>query len=350
VVNLALYVPLGMSGYLALRSAGTADSGTGRAGNTQRGWNVRVFLKKFRVIGPVALGMLLSAAIEMLQLYVPGRNCSALDLLNNTIGSALGVAAGMLFVRIAAGRSFGLKRPPRTDRTALALLFCWVASLLFPFFPVTSLPLYREELLRFTGSPLLQPITLLSDAACWFVAGKLIEATGLKPVTTWLGMSLFLIPAQFFIVNRQPLPADFIGAMLGVVLFSAVGAKPATARFAAACFLLLLLIRGLTPFRLTAVPHPFNWQPFGAFLAMQWQSGLRVLLEKVFYYAAPIWLLRQTGLRLRTSVLIVAALLAFIESVQIYLPGRTPEITDPLLALLIGFGFRAWPRSSKLNT
>src|SRR3954470_7000279 len=60
VVNIALYVPLGMSGFLALR--------------------------KWRIAGPVAIGILLSSSIEMLQLYTPGRDSSAIDFTNNVIG------------------------------------------------------------------------------------------------------------------------------------------------------------------------------------------------------------------------------------------------------------------------
>jgi hypothetical protein len=56
-----------------------------------------------------------------------------------------------------------------------------------------------------------------------------------------------------------------------------------------------------------------------------------------FYYGTAIWLLRAAGLRLAPSVLLVTAMLASIEIVQIHLPGRVPETTDPVLAILLGF-------------
>jgi hypothetical protein len=70
-------------------------------------------------------------------------------------------------------------------------------------------------------------------------------------------------------------------------------------------------------------------------LCFQRRSPL--LIEKVFYYGTAIWLLRAAGIRLVLSVILVAAVLASIEIVQIHLPGRTPEITDPILAVLMGF-------------
>lgn len=315
VVNVGIYVPLGMSGCLALR--------------------------KFRIAGPVAMGMCLSAGIEMLQLFVPGRNCSALDLLTNTLGSALGVACGMIFSRIAAGRTFRLNHAEQMDRSALALLFCWVGVLLFPFFPVISPYAWKASFAHFTETPVLQPVRLFSQAACWFVAGRLLSATGLQTASRWLALSLLLLLARFFIVTRQPLPADFVGALAGLALFQAIGAKSGPARLIISVgFLAILLIGGLSPYHFAAA-RTFSWRPFGAFLAMDWQAGLRVLLEKLYYYGAAVWLLREAGLRLRASVLTVAVLLAAIEIAQVWLPGRTPEITDPILALLSGIGFRA---------
>jgi hypothetical protein len=62
-----------------------------------------------------------------------------------------------------------------------------------------------------------------------------------------------------------------------------------------------------------------------------------VLIEKVSCYGTAIWLPRAAGMRLVLSVILVAAVLGSIEIARIHLPGRTPEISDPILAILIGF-------------
>lgn len=41
----------------------------------------------------------------------------------------------------------------------------------------------------------------------------------------------------------------------------------------------------------------------------------------MFYYGTAIWLLRAAGVRLVLSVILVAAVLASIEILQIHLPG-----------------------------
>lgn len=320
IVNIVLYVPLGMAGYLAFR--------------------------KHRIAGPVVLGMVLSACIEMAQLFVPGRYCSAVDLVNNTLGSALGVICGLLFEQLAGPGPISFSLRKLKDRPALALLFCWVGSLLFPLFPVMHLSTFRDEFIHFRQAPLLQAVPFISDAASWFVAGRLLLAAGVESPSAWLGVALLLVPAQFLIVTRDPVPVNFIGSIAGFILFVFAGPRAGRQKVWAGVFVVVLLIRGLAPFNLTSA-HTFHWVPFEGFLNTDWQAGLRILLEKMFYYGTAIWLLRAAGLRWRSATGIIAIVLAAIEILQTHLPGRTPEITDPLLAILAGFGLYTLSRRQK---
>ena len=75
VVNVALYVPAGLTGNLAFRKFG------------------RMWLS---VAAPVLICTVWSASIEMVQLFVPTRTTSALDLATNVIGAMIGVVAGIV--------------------------------------------------------------------------------------------------------------------------------------------------------------------------------------------------------------------------------------------------------------
>jgi VanZ family protein len=46
---------------------------------------------------------------------------------------------------------------------------------------------------------------------------------------------------------------------------------------------------------------------------------------------------------------LVAILLAVVEAIQIYLPGRTAEITDPVLAVIVGLVLMMLERQSREN-
>ena len=59
-------------------------------------------------------------------------------------------------------------------------------------------------------------------------------------------------------------------------------------------------------------------------------------LEKFFLYGAAIWLLTRAGLRLGTATLLIALTLFVTSQAERFLPGRSAEVTDAIMALLIG--------------
>jgi VanZ family protein len=318
-VNIAIYIPLGMSAYLAFR---------------------RFKSRLLETAGPVALGAVLSASVEMAQLFTPNRVCSALDLVNNILGSAVGVLAGIAFTQIADVPTTGTKLRVR-DRCALALLFCWVGALLFPFFPVLWLHIWREELSGFIHAPLLDPIPILLVAAEWFAVGRLLRAAGTRLPFQWLLALLVLVPAQFAILNHNPKPADFEGAALAAMLFLFFGRGPSADRIAAIALVCAVTLRGLAPFHFEGPPQAFVWIPFEGLLGNQWQDAIPTLLGKLFQYGASIWLLHRAGLSLPWATAIVTVILAGIEVLQTRIPGHVAEINDPLLAVMLGLGLRA---------
>jgi VanZ family protein len=314
-----IYIPLGASAYLVMR---------------------RFKSHVLVILLPVALGTLLSATIEMVQLFTPHRLCSAVDLVTNILGSALGVLAGFAFTRItdipAAGLGFRFR-----DRSAVVLLFCWVSFLLFPLYPDLWLVAWRAELFAFIHAPLMSPIPILLNAAEWFAVGRLLFAVGARSPFRWLLALLLLVPVQFGIVNHSPMPTDFAGAVLGALLFHFFGRGPSPDRLAGIALLLALTLGGLSPFRFEGPPQAFLWIPFGGLLGSEWQNSISVLLGKLFRYGGSIWLLQRAGLGIMRITVVVTVVLAGIEGLQIWIPGHVAEITDPLLALLLSLGIHA---------
>ena len=317
-MNIAIYIPLGMSAYLAFR---------------------RFKSLALEILLPVALGTLLSATMEMLQLFTPYRMCSTVDLVNNILGSAIGVLAGLVFTEIvnvpATGPGFRVR-----DRSALALLFCWVSFLLFPLFPALSLISLRAKVSALLQAPLISPVSTFLNAAEWFAVGRLLWAAGAASPFRWLLLLLLLVPAQFAIVNRNPMPADFLGAVLGVLLFQVLGKRTGADRAAAIALLLALTLRGLTPFHFAGPVQAFAWIPFAGLLVSEWQNAIPTLAGKLFQYGASIWLLYRSGLGLMQATAMVTAVLSGIEALQTRIPGHVAEITDPLIAILLCLGLR----------
>jgi len=307
-VNIAIYIPLGMSGYLAFR----------------------------RVFTPVAIGTVLSASMEMLQLYTPHRQCSSIDLVDNILGSAIGVVAGIVFTRIVDFPSTGPAFRVR-DRGAVALLFCWLGYLLFPIFPVLALGVWRTKLSAFAHAPVLDPIPTLLSAAEWIAVSRLLIAAGARRPVAWLAVLLVLLPVQFGIVNRAPLPADLEGAAIALAACFLINAD----WLAGILLLTAVALRGLAPFHFEDPARAFLWVPFGGLLENAWQNSIVILLGKLFQYGASIWLLARGRMRLFRATFLVTLVLAAIEALQTRIPGHVAEINDPLLAVMLGLGLRA---------
>jgi VanZ family protein len=319
IVNIAIYIPLGFAAHLAFRNAR---------------------LPLFRFYGPVILGTLVSASVEMAQLYTPNRDTSLLDLITNIAGAAIGTLVAMLFQGMAVARPMHAwpKRawPGPADRGALMLVFCRGAWLVFPMFPIYGHHELVRKLSVFADSPVLAPVAILSAAALWYFTGLLLIAAGMRHAPQLVALSILAIPAQFLIVDRQPEISDLLGAIAGFALFAwRSHAKPVT-KIEAWAFAAVIVIRGLAPFHFAPASAPFTWIPFGGMLEADWQFGVLVMLEKIFWYTTAVWLLASV-MRLRYAIAAVAAVLAAIEIAQVRLPGRVAESTDPILAILMGF-------------
>lgn len=250
VVNLILYMPVGMFGFLSLDHKRK---------------------KRLRWILPPLLGFVFSTCMELSQVYIASRDPSLLDVLDNTLGTIAGTILGSFL-----SASFP---------SAAVLIFYWLGSQISSLFAIVT---HRRAAPSLTASPL--------DTLTFFVAWAL---TG------------------YMIVNP-------IGRRTRLAIGIAIG------------FFALLVLRGLYPFHLKEAATPFHWAPFVAMFGAEWIYGLPVFLEKSFYYGTIIWLIRAAGLNYVQSTTIVTATLGAIEIIQRHLPNRTPEITDPLMAVILG--------------
>jgi hypothetical protein len=146
---------------------------------------------------------------------------------------------------------------------------------------------------------------------------------------------LLVLPAKLLVVGRTVNWSELSGAVLACLCSYFVSGYQRRVAVVAGLTLSLLIPRGLVPYHWSSVANPFSWIPFSGFLAADRDFGLLTFLRKCFWYGSAIWLLRTAGWRLAQAAVAVALLVGAIEVVQIHLPGRVAEITDPLLALIL---------------
>jgi VanZ family protein len=309
-LNILLYMPLGLAAYLSVARRSRALA--------------------FSIA--VLCGLALSAAMETLQVYVPGRQPSLLDITTNTIGTAAGALTALLF--LPAIESL-LERGRRSRPAAAALLLiAWGTCQLYPFFPDISHHKLHDDAAAFAHGFPLSGVELWANNAEWFAAFLAMRAVFGRLRLSWHGCAMAILGVRLFVATRTETLNEVIGAVIALALWLVIADGRRTR--AGLCFLsLAIVLRELAPFRFTADAAHFTWIPFVPTFTSEWQSAVVVLARKAFDYGAMVWLLRRAGIRYAVGAPCVAAALFVCELAQTHLPGRTPEITDSVLTLVM---------------
>jgi VanZ family protein len=318
VINVLLYVPLGVTAVLALGN---------RAGALMR------------TLLPLLLGVGLSTGIEVLQIFDRGRMASAFDVACNFAGTAAGICLVTAYSRQIEDLLERRRMEWKSAPAAFVLLLVWASVQLYPPFPVIS-----RHALMMQLRPLLDSrvgtVELLWSTTEWFTAALLVEAVFSGRVLERLGLLVLLLPARLFIPGPGLRLADLAGAGAGILLWSVLARRPQPRyRIAGALIVASLVIRGLSPFHLSRAAAAFNWIPFRNALEYPWLPGGYIMLRKAYDYGSALWIVRVNGTGYGAAAALIVPLLAAMEVVQLWLPGRTPELTDPVAAAIIALAF-----------
>jgi len=313
-INVALYLPLGIFGFLAVSPRAS---------------------RLARILTPLALALVLSSSVEMLQLFDDSRMCSASDVTSDVAGAGLGIALGALYrgrlQRILAGRAAASLLQPSG---ALLLLSCWLGYQIFPIFPAWGRTNVARRLHALGPVSAISPVDTVVVFAEWLAVACLLESLLKTKTSRPLALLFLAVPCRLIIAGRALAWSDIAGPAAAYVVWLSL--PRLYVRRAVPVLLAAALILGeLAPFHWTAA-HAFNWVPFRGFFRTVWQDGFVVLFRKSFWYGSVIWLWRAAGYSLGWTTAAAAAALLLLEWAQVYLPRRTPDISDAALAVLMG--------------
>lgn len=317
IVNVLLYLPFGVLAFLALE----------RLQNT---W-LHLFI-------PVFLACCLSTALEFIQLLDITRTSSLFDVACNTTGAALGTLAGRFYAgpvtRFVTRTEQGVRRAP----TVPLLLFClWLGYQVFPIFPsVGTFILWAKIRALFIGSSFTIS-SAISTSIEWLAAAALLRSIlPDRPARLSIFVLLLLLPARMFLIRRSITVSELTGALCASIVWCCwLERRPRAVPLLRWLIVAGLILQDLAPFHLSRTPQAFSWLPFAGFLYSIPDWGAVMLLKKSFWYGAAVWTFHEAGRGYLRPALGIAALLGALEWTQRYLPGRTPEISDPILALLL---------------
>jgi len=291
------------------------------------------FLRLFFV---VVAGAAFSFSIESVQSCLPGRVTSIYDIATNTAGTLLGAAFGW---KDWHGKISWFKSGKRQFAIFPAFLLCaWICSQLFPFVPTLDFQNVKNALKPLIFGNFL-PLNALKSFMITMVVCKLVQTLTspgrVRTVLTFLPLGVIM--AMPFILGGAISQAKILGTLLGLAAWWFVLGR--IRRNTAILALLLTaqtVIHGLSPFVFNSEPGHFSFIPFYGFLNGSMLINLLSFFEKIFLYGALLWLIVKTGLHLRLSIIFCVVLLTGIEVMQLFQTGHVSEITDPMLAVILG--------------
>jgi len=301
-----------------------------------------------RLGGPIAIVLttlaatLLATGIEVAQVFETRRVASLADLVFNGAGA---LAGGALAVLLRSARRQLRHHPLHqvlAQPIAAALLLLWAGYRLAPF----AVSLDPAEWLASFG-PLREDPRAWIDAhaavenlIAWLIVFQAV-ATLLPrraPVAT-LAMMMALLTCGTVLVSGKHLDPNDVLAMAAALALAWPLSRLQPRRAAALLAWTTaawLLFEGLAPFDFRLDPDAFGLVPFEDSLLRYRATNLLELFRKCFLYGALVWLAVHGGLRVGVATLMSAGLVLVVEFLQVWLPGKPAEITDPLMVLAAG--------------
>ncbi|MFN2338304.1 MAG: VanZ family protein [Gammaproteobacteria bacterium] len=340
LLNILVYMPLGLLLALRLRPR----FGFARA-----------------VLTATLLGGLLSLAMEALQMSLPGRVSSVTDLATNAGGSLLGallaafLGSGARLGRWPAAWRAAWLLPGRGTDLVLLTTGLWILSQLSPLAPSLDIGNLRQGL-----APLAQVLrgAIGFDRAAALTYALYLTGLGvlalrvIRPersrLLLYLAFVTLVLLLKVPVVGRQLSLEALTGLALAALLLPLLDRLSTSRALLAGTTLLAggYLATALTPAAdAGALYYPFNWIPLKGHMPSI--MGLANILSSLWPYAAAGTLLRLMLPRSRQwhaalgGGLLVLLLTFGVEWLQQSLPGRYPDFTDVLLAL-VGWSLPWW--------
>lgn len=291
-----------------------------------------------RCLNATLAGGALSLCMETAQYWFEPRASSLIDLLTNTISAAGGAVLGVAFSRRARQAFDSLSETVLGHpSSALFLGILWVAALFTPGDWGRTGAL--EHIRAMLSGPHFPPGHLLVSFSQWLGIGALAAAViGRNRAPSLLLWACLASSLRFLVPGQRPEFHEFIGAAAAVCVWYAPSFRQRLGTGAIALLLVCgLLVEGLRPWHFSSQAATFYWVPFISMLdSPDWAPTLLVLFRKAAVYGTTIWAVARVGLGVPGATLFVAVELSLLEMAQIFLPGRTAETTDTVLALALG--------------
>lgn len=315
LANLLLYIPLGLTVTLAFAQGMSRHLAAILAG---------------------ICGAALSLFIELAQFFDAGRVSTFSDFALNVVG----LLAGIVIALVAGARLVKTALPAgAAPAFARLLLLAWLGWRLYPYVPTLEIHKYWRSLQPVLFAQDVRAYDVFRYAVLWSSVIFLFRTGMRRSMGLVLIAVLAFFAAKASIINQVLSLPELLGAALALLLapitlgrFSSFGVP----LIAALLFLIVILTR-ILPWQFASIPKPFQWIPFFGFLHGSQQVDLISFAEKFCLYGTVLLLLVRSGVWLWAAVGLECLILFATSWLQTWMVGRSAEISDAVLVLILGF-------------
>jgi hypothetical protein len=184
----------------------------------------------------------------------------------------------------------------------------------------------------------LSGLDLYFQFAAWLAVALLLEdlfgvAKSRVPV---LVLFTGVTCGRMLVVGIELSAEEILGGILAALTWIAAPSLSARVRTIVVTigFVGAVVLRGLEPFQMSSTSQRFEWIPFFSLMEGSIDSDILAFFAKAFTYGVLTWLFIRAGWRWGIATTAGAVLVLTLSVCQIYLAGRSAEITDAIILLL----------------
>lgn len=290
---------------------------------------------KLNLLFLIIFGIAFSLLLQILQLYLPSRVVAFSDVIWNTLGIILGLIISQILrnkILLFESRLGYLYSPQ------VFLIACWVASALIPFIPTLQVDQVRDNVKELIASSFYFN-EIVFQFLGWLICLYWFISLSNKIFIFYVLICVTLI-AKIFLVDNLLTLNIIIGSLCVIIFGKWIIRYIKKYNFDGLLAFFMIIMIMLNSFNPLAINYEFNdfhWVPFSGFLEGSMLINAQSLCEKTFIYGSLVWLLNISSSQIKIATIFVSILLLFVEILQIFIANGTPEITDPVLVLLISY-------------
>ncbi len=269
---------------------------------------------RYRVLAAALFGAVLSLAVELLQVYDATRASSVWDFLANADGALLGAVAG------ASSAAFSAATFP------VVMILCWVG--------------YRAALHWAPGIEVEHFVSVFEGMAAWLGCALLLEpvVTTKRTPVVLAALIALVVAMQIWLRGNFDDHRELMAGVVAWFVWAVLLRFAARTAAVAIVFALFVAVEALSPFRFADTGNHFGMLPFLAMIHSSRESLVASTFSKVFMYGTLVWATVRAGWPLGRAAIAATAFVLLLRMIQVYIPGRSAEITDAIMVLLMAGG------------